>query len=122
MRPVYVWTPARQAASMKALEKANAAPPEKRNRFTLPRLLARFANLCLAHIKLGRPEAREMERLTRTMYNFLVRHYRQRAGFNSLKPDPHYKPPVLFRVGQMGARIREQYAGGPRVVPAVLRL
>jgi len=31
-RKAYVFTPARKAASMKNLEKANAAPPEKRNR------------------------------------------------------------------------------------------
>jgi hypothetical protein len=54
----YVFTPAREAASMKALEKANAAPPEKRNRFTMLRLLARYANLCLAHLKLGPPGKR----------------------------------------------------------------
>ncbi len=45
-----VFTPARLAASMKNLEKANAAPPEKRNRFTMTRLLARYA---LLHAKLG---------------------------------------------------------------------
>jgi hypothetical protein len=38
----YIFTPAREAASMKALEKANAAPPEKRNRFTMLRLLRLF--------------------------------------------------------------------------------
>jgi hypothetical protein len=54
----FVFTPAREAASMKALEKANAAPPEKRNRFTMLRLLARYANLCLAHLKLGPPGKR----------------------------------------------------------------
>ena len=54
----YIFTPAREAASMKALEKANAAPPEKRNRFTMLRLLARYANLCLAHLKLGPPGKR----------------------------------------------------------------
>ncbi len=57
-RKAYVFTPAREAASMKNLEKANAAPPEKRNRFTQRRLLARYANLCLAHLKLGPPGKR----------------------------------------------------------------
>jgi hypothetical protein len=57
-RKKYVFTEARRAASMKALEKANAAPPEKRNRFTMLRLLARYANLCLAHLKLGPPGKR----------------------------------------------------------------
>ncbi|MGO9273304.1 MAG: hypothetical protein ACLQOO_24220, partial [Terriglobia bacterium] len=57
-RKAYVFTPAREAASMKNLQKANAAPPEKRNRFTQRRLLARYANLCLAHLKLGPPGQR----------------------------------------------------------------
>jgi len=57
-RKSYVFTPAREAASMKNLEKANAVPPEKRNRFTERRLLARYANLCLAHLKLGPPGRR----------------------------------------------------------------
>ncbi len=52
-RKAYVFTPARRAASMKNLAKANAAPPEKRNRFTPRRLLAWYANLSLAHLKLG---------------------------------------------------------------------
>ena len=52
-RKAYVFTPAREAASLKNLHKANAAPPEKRNRLTQRRLLARHANLCLAHLKLG---------------------------------------------------------------------
>jgi hypothetical protein len=38
-RKAYVFTPARRAAAMKALEKANTAPPEKRNRLTKLRLL-----------------------------------------------------------------------------------
>jgi len=57
-RKAYVFTPARKAASMKNLEKANAAPPEKRNRFTPRRQLAWYANLCLAHLKLGPPGQR----------------------------------------------------------------
>jgi len=43
---------------MKNLAKAHAAPPEKRNRFTERRLLARYGNLCLAHLKLGPPGKR----------------------------------------------------------------
>jgi len=44
------------------------------------------------------------EKAKRTIYNFLVRHYRRRAGFNLLKPDPHYEPPALYRAGQQGAK------------------
>jgi hypothetical protein len=62
-RKKYVFTEARRAASMKALEKANAAPPEKRNRSTMLRLLARYANLCLAHLKLGPPGKRGLSHI-----------------------------------------------------------
>ena len=54
-RKKYVFTPARRAAAMKALEKANAAPPAKRNRRTEKRWLASYANLCLAYLKQGPP-------------------------------------------------------------------
>jgi len=57
-RKKFVFTEARRAAAMKNLEKANAAPPEKRHRLTERRLLARYANLCLAHLKLGPPGQR----------------------------------------------------------------
>jgi len=62
------------------------------------------------------------ERLKRVLYNFLVWHYQQRRGFNRVKPDPNYKAPMLFRATVIGARIREKYAGGPHVIPAVMRL
>ena len=62
-RKNYVFTPARRAAALKALEKANAAPPEKRNRLTERRLLARYANLALAHLKLGPPGQRSPSHL-----------------------------------------------------------
>jgi hypothetical protein len=62
------------------------------------------------------------ERAKRTIYNFMVRHYRQRRGFSFLRPDPHYEPPVLTWAADVGGRIRARYAGGPRVLPTVLRL
>jgi len=88
-RKAYVFTPARKAASMKNLEKANAAPPEKRNRLTPLRLLARYANLCLANLKLGPPGQRSP---THIRYGTSCRHLEHSlalAGENKVELEAH---------------------------------
>ncbi|MGO9269651.1 MAG: hypothetical protein ACLQOO_05255, partial [Terriglobia bacterium] len=88
-RKAYVFTPAREAASMKNLEKANAAPPEKRNRFTERRLLARYANLCLAHLKLGPPGQRSPSHIHTGTSCRHLEHSLALAGEDKTKLDAH---------------------------------
>ena len=88
-RKAYVFTPARRAASMKALEKANAAPPEKRNRFTPRRQLAWYANLCLAHLKLGAPGQRSPSHLYNGLHCRHLEHSLALAGEDKAKLEAH---------------------------------
>ena len=55
------------------------------------------------------------EGLKRGLYNFLVRHYRQRQGFNPLRPDPNYESLPLCRPSEAGTLILQgRYANGSR--------
>jgi len=88
-RKAFVFTPARRAAAMKALEKANAAPAEKRNRFTQRRLLARYANLCLAHLKLGPPGQRSPTHIYNGTSCRHLEHSLKLAGEDKAKLEAH---------------------------------
>ena len=55
------------------------------------------------------------EGLKRGFYNCLVRHYRQRQGFNPLRPDPNYESLPLCRPSEAGTLILQgRYANGSR--------
>jgi len=88
-RKTFVFTPARRAASMKNLEKANAAPPEKRNRLTERRLVARYANLCLAHLKLGPPGKRSPSHIYNGLHCRHLEHSLALAGEEKAKLEAH---------------------------------
>jgi len=88
-RKAYVFTPAREAAAMKNLAKAHAAPPEKRNRFTERRLLARYANLCLAHLKLGPPGQRSLNHIYTGTSCRHLEHSLALAGEDKAKLEAH---------------------------------
>ncbi|HME00908.1 MAG TPA: hypothetical protein VKM93_26805 [Terriglobia bacterium] len=92
---------------MKALEKANAAPPEKRNQFTPRRQLAWYANLSLAHLKLGPPGKRSP---THTYNGTSCRHLENSlalAGEDKAKPEAHREKTAILR--------RSPMAGGTKV-------
>jgi len=55
--------------------------------------------------------------LQRGFYNFLVRHYQTRQGFNPLKPDPNYKPVLLHMPEEAGVLLLQgRYANGVQVM------
>ncbi len=74
---------------MKALEKANAAPPEKRNRFTPRRHLAWYANLSLAHLKLGPPGKRSPTHVYNGLHCRHLEHSLALAGEDKAKLEAH---------------------------------